>query len=137
MQMVKEDIGAILKGFERIACPAELCDRGFDLYSARAWDYPALLAAYSAGGRKCPRLSHPSLVHVTDATQPLGHSTSGSHEKYKSAERLAWEAENDCLPKFRRWILESGNAAETELDDCEAEAEAEVEAAGRRRTKLS
>ena len=68
-------------------------------------------------------------MHVTDATQPLGHSTSGSHQKYKSAERLAWEAEHDCLPRFRRWIIESGTAEETELDDCEKGAQAEVEEA--------
>ena len=129
MQMVKEDIDAILKGFERIACPAELCNRGFDLYSAQAWDYPALLAAYSAAGANARAYHIPSLVHVTDVTQPLGHSTSGSHEKYKSAERLAWEAENDCLPKFRRWMLECGMTSEVELAALEAEAEAEVEAA--------
>lgn len=129
LQMVKEDIGAILKGFERIACPAELCDRGFDLYSAKAWDYPALLAAYSAAGANARAYHIPSLVHVTDVTQPLGHSTSGSHEKYKSAERLAWEAENDCLPKFRRWMLECGMTGEVELAALEAEAEDEVEEA--------
>lgn len=129
MQMVKEDIHAILKGFERIECPAELCDRGFDLYSARAWDYPALLDAFCQAGEQA-RVHHiPSLIHVTELTQPLGHSTSGSQERYKDAERLAWEAENDCLPKFRSWILESGIAAASELDALEAEAASEVEAA--------
>lgn len=129
MQMVKEDIGAILKGFERIACPAELCDRGFDLYTAKAWDYPALLSAYSAAGDNARTFHIPSLVHVTDVTQPLGHSTSGSHEKYKTPERLAWEAENDCLPKFRFWIRENGIASEAELAEAEAEAKTEVEEA--------
>jgi 2-oxoisovalerate dehydrogenase E1 component len=129
MQMVKEDIHAILKGFERAECPAELCDRGFDLYSARAWDYPALLAAFAEAGEAARAHHVPSLIHVTDVTQPLGHSTSGSQERYKSPERLAWEAENDCLPRFRGWIIEMGVATAHELDALEAKAEAEVEAA--------
>jgi pyruvate/2-oxoglutarate/acetoin dehydrogenase E1 component/TPP-dependent pyruvate/acetoin dehydrogenase alpha subunit len=129
MQMVKEDIHAILKGFERIECPAELCDRGFDLYSARSWDYPALLAAFASAGDAARRYHIPSLVHVTDVTQPLGHSTSGSQERYKSPERIAWESENDCLPRFRGWMIEGGVATADELDALEAEAAAEVEAA--------
>ena len=116
MQMVKEDIHAILKGFERIACPAELCDRGFDLYSVPAWDYPALLAAFDEAGANARTHHIPSLIHVTEVTQPLGHSSSGSQERYKSAERIAWETENDCLPKFRSWILEQGAATAVELD---------------------
>jgi pyruvate/2-oxoglutarate/acetoin dehydrogenase E1 component/TPP-dependent pyruvate/acetoin dehydrogenase alpha subunit len=129
MQMVKEDIHAILKGFERAECPAELCDRGFDLYTARAWDYPALSAAFAEAGEAARRYHIPSLIHVTDVTQPLGHSTSGSHERYKSPERLAWESENDCLPRFRGWMIEGGVATADELDALEAKAGAEVEAA--------
>ena len=129
LQMVKEDIHAILKGFERIECPAELCDRGFDLYSVRGWDYPALLSAYAQAGGAARAHHVPALVHVTELTQPLGHSSSGSQEKYKSAERLAWEAGKDCLPIFRAWVLESGIAAEEELGALEAEVEAEVEEA--------
>jgi pyruvate/2-oxoglutarate/acetoin dehydrogenase E1 component/TPP-dependent pyruvate/acetoin dehydrogenase alpha subunit len=129
LQMVKEDIHAILKGFERIECPAELCDRGFDLYSVRGWDYPALLSAYAQAGRAARAHHIPALVHVTELTQPLGHSSSGSQEKYKSAERLAWEAGKDCLPIFRAWVLESGIAAEEELGALEAQAAEEVEEA--------
>lgn len=129
LQMVKEDIHAILKGFESSECPAELCGSGFDLYSARAWDYPALLAAYAQAGVAARERHVPAIVHVTEATQPLGHSSSGSQEKYKSAERLAWEAEKDCLPLFRAWILEQGIAAEAELGAMEAEASAEVDEA--------
>ena len=129
MQMVKEDIHAILKGFERIACPAELCDRGFDLYSVPAWDYPALLAAFDEAGANARTHHIPSLIHVTEVTQPLGHSSSGSQERYKSPERIAWEAENDCLPKFRRWILGQGVATAVELDALEVEVTAEVDAA--------
>jgi pyruvate/2-oxoglutarate/acetoin dehydrogenase E1 component/TPP-dependent pyruvate/acetoin dehydrogenase alpha subunit len=129
LQMVKEDIGALLKGFERPDCPAEACDSGYCLYSVPAWDYPALLAAYAEAGQAARTRHIPAIIHVTECTQPLGHSTSGSQEKYKSAERLAWEAENDCLPKFRGWILERGIAGESRLDALEAEASAEVEAA--------
>jgi len=115
MQMVKEDVGAILEGFRRIECPAELCDRGFDLYAEKAWDYPALLAAYAEAG-EAARVHHvPAIVHVAEATQPLGHSTSGSQEKYKEPPRLAWEAEHDCLRIFRAWILEKGISGEAEL----------------------
>jgi TPP-dependent pyruvate/acetoin dehydrogenase alpha subunit len=121
MQMVKEDVGAILEGFRRIECPAELCDRGFDIYTVKAWDYPALLSAYAEAGAAA-RLHHvPALVHVTEVTQPLGHSTSGSQEKYKSAERLAWESEKDCLRIFKAWILDNGIAGEAELGALEAE----------------
>ncbi len=128
-QMVKEDIHAILKGFERADCPAELCDRGFDLYSVRAWDYPGLVAAFEKAGSSARSFHVPSIIHVTEVTQPLGHSTSGSQERYKSPERLAWETENDCLPRFRAWILEGGHASEERLEEIEAEAEAEVESA--------
>jgi pyruvate/2-oxoglutarate/acetoin dehydrogenase E1 component len=122
-------VGAILEGFRRIECPAELCDRGFDIYTVKAWDYPALLSAYAEAGAAA-RLHHvPALVHVTEVTQPLGHSTSGSQEKYKSAERLAWESEKDCLRIFKAWILDNGIAGEAELGALEAEAEAEVEGA--------
>ena len=128
-QMVKENIYAILKGFERLPCPADECDRGFDLYSVPAWDYPALLASYKIAGETARQYHVPALVHVTDVTQPYGHSTSGSQERYKSAERLQWEAEFDCIRKFRQWMLENGVAKEAELAAAEAEESAFVEAA--------
>ena len=128
-QMVKENIYAILKGFERLPCPAEECDRGFDLYSVSAWDYPALLACFSKAGAIARKYHIPALVHATDLTQPLGHSTSGSQERYKSPERLQWEAEYDCLRKFREWILTNGVASETDLTAWEAEDYQFVEAA--------
>ena len=118
-QMVKENIYSILKGFERIACPAEECDRGFDLYSVPAWDYPALLATYIEAGAAARKYHIPALVHVTEATQPLGHSTSGSQERYKSPERLAWEAEMDCIRRYRAWLVENDIAAEPELEGLE------------------
>src|SRR5690606_22878690 len=87
-QMVKENISAILQGFQRVPCPAEQCDRGYDLYQVHAWDYPALLQTYAEAADTARKYHIPALVHVTEATQPQGHSTSGSHERYKSKERL-------------------------------------------------
>ena len=126
-QMVKENIYTILKGFERLPCPAEECDRGFDLYSVQAWDYPALLAVFSTAAETARKFHIPALVHTTHMTQPYGHSTSGSQERYKSPERLKWEAENDCIPKFKQWILENGIAQEKEMAAWEVEETQAVE----------
>ncbi len=127
-QMVKENIGDILRGFERDASqPAEKAERGYDHYTVRAWDYPALLETYAAAA-EIARLYHiPALVHVTEVTQPQGHSTSGSHERYKSRERLEWEAEFDCLKKMREWVVFNGVATEAELTALETEARDRVE----------
>ncbi len=126
--MVKENIGSILKGFERdLNLPAEMIERGYDLYSVRAWDYPALLETYRSAAEIARQYHIPALVHVTEVTQPQGHSTSGSHERYKSPERLAWEAEFDCLKKLRAWILEQGLATEAQLTTLETEDRERVE----------
>ncbi len=131
-QMVKENIYTILKGFERTPCPAEQCDRGYDLYTVPAWDYRALLVTYQAAAETAREYHIPALVHVTEVTQPLGHSTSGSHERYKSPERLAWEAEWDCIKKFREWITENGIADEAALTKLEEEEKQYVEEARKR-----
>ncbi len=121
-QMVKENIGAILKGFERDPhLPAERADHGYDLYSVRAWDYLALLETYTSAAEIARHYHIPALVHVTEVTQPQGHSTSGSHERYKNPERLQWEQDYDCLLKMREWMLETGVARESELAAMEAE----------------
>jgi 2-oxoisovalerate dehydrogenase E1 component len=127
-QMVKENIYSILKVFERIACPAEKCDRGFDLYSVNAWDYPALLNAYEEAGNAARKYHIPALVHVTEATQPLGHSTSGSQERYKNTERMDWETDHDCLKRYRTWLIEHKIAVYKELKTWEAEDLKTVEA---------
>ena len=120
-QMVKENIGEILRGFERDATqPAERAEHGYDCYTVRAWDYPALLATYAAAAETAREYHIPALVHVTEGTQPQGHSTSGSQERYKSAERLEWEQEFDCLRKMREWILQNDLVNEKELAACEA-----------------
>lgn len=120
-QMVKENIYAIMKGFEREPCPAEKCERGYDLYSVNAWDYPALIETYAKAAHVA-RVHHiPALVHVTEATQPLGHSTSGSHERYKTEERLEWETEHDCVARFRDMLILEEIAPEEQIIKWEEE----------------
>ncbi len=131
-QMVKENIHSILQGFERVQCPAEECDRGYDLYSVNAWDYPALLEVYRRASQIGREFHIPGLVHATEATQPLGHSTSGSHERYKTPERLDWEAEHDCIKRFRQWLVDEKHTTEAELDEWEKEDLETVEAASKR-----
>ena len=120
-QMVKENIYAILEGFRRDDCMEEDCERGFDLYQVRGWDYPALLETYRKASDVARRYHIPSLIHVTDLTQPQGHSTSGSHERYKSPERLKWEREYDCIRRMREWIIANDLASEAELAGMEKE----------------
>ncbi len=127
-QMVKENIGALLKGFERDPeAPPEKAERGYDLYTVPAWDYPALLETYRSAADIAREYHIPALVHVVDVTQPQGHSTSGSHERYKSPERLKWEQEFDCVTRMRRWILDSAIATDPELVAVEKEDQASVE----------
>jgi pyruvate/2-oxoglutarate/acetoin dehydrogenase E1 component/TPP-dependent pyruvate/acetoin dehydrogenase alpha subunit len=123
LQMVKANISALLQGFRRE--PGS--DDGFDIYVVRAWDYPALLETYRKAADNARTRHVPAVVHVIEVTQPQGHSTSGSHERYKSAERLRWEADHDCLLKMREWILAEEIATSAELDEVEQEAREEVE----------
>ena len=126
-QMVKENIFAILKGFEREPCLEEDCERGYDLYQVRGWDYPALYETYQSAAEITRRHHIPQLVHVIEVTQPQGHSTSGSHERYKSAERIKWEEEFDCVRKMRAWMIENRLASEKEISGWEAEDHESVE----------
>jgi len=126
-QMVKESIGAILSGFQRDPCPAEMCDRGYDLYSVHAWDYPALLETYATAAEIAREYHIPALVHVIDVTQPQGHSTSGSHERYKSPERLQWEKDFDGIKRMREWMLEKRITSDPELESAEEADRAAVE----------
>lgn len=119
-QMVKENIGALLKGFERDSnTPPDKASNGYDLYTVRAWDYPALLETYQTSARVARENHIPSLVHVVDVTQPQGHSTSGSHERYKSPERLKWEEEFDGLKRMRQWMITQRIVSAPELDSAE------------------
>lgn len=119
-QMVKENIGALLKGFERDPfAPKDKVQNGYDHYTVRAWDYPALLETYLTAAEIAREYHIPALVHVIDVTQPQGHSTSGSHERYKSPERLKWEEEFDGLKKMREWMITNRIIPGPELDALE------------------
>ena len=121
-QMVKENIGAILKGFERDAnLPPEKAEHGYNLYSVNAWDYPALVETYLSAAEIAREYHIPSLIHVTEVTQPQGHSTSGSHERYKTPERLKFEEEFDCVRRMREWIIKNRVISGPELDALEKE----------------
>jgi len=117
-QTTKESISEVLKGFVKDKDKPG----GILLYSCRGWDYPALLDMFDEGISVCRKDHVPVVFHVTELTQPQGHSTSGSHERYKSPERLAWEKEFDCNLKMREWIISTGIATAPELDQLEAEA---------------
>jgi pyruvate/2-oxoglutarate/acetoin dehydrogenase E1 component/TPP-dependent pyruvate/acetoin dehydrogenase alpha subunit len=114
-QMVKENISAILSGFQREPCPEPECLHGYDLYQVRGWDYPALLETYAAAAETAREYHIPALVHVVEVTQPQGHSTSGSHERYKTPERLKFEEEFDCIRKMREWMIENRVISDPEL----------------------
>jgi pyruvate/2-oxoglutarate/acetoin dehydrogenase E1 component/TPP-dependent pyruvate/acetoin dehydrogenase alpha subunit len=98
-----------------------------DIHVIRGWDYPALCDGYALVSENVRRAGRPALLHVTELTQPQGHSTSGSHERYKTRERLAWEAEHDCLARMRAWMVEAGIAADEELEAWEREDRTHVE----------
>ena len=116
-QTTKTDISKLFEGYKRTET-----ERGIELYKVKGWDYVELCKTYKAAAFLTRNDHVPSLVHVTELTQPLGHSTSGSHERYKSKERLAWEDEFDCNKKFKEWILTSEIATEEEIAAIEKEA---------------
>ena len=121
LQTTKEDISEILKGFQR-----EHGTNGYEIFKVRGWDYVALCETYERAIALCRNGHVPVLIHVTEMTQPQGHSTSGSHERYKTKERLAWEDENDCLVQMRKWMIASAIATEAEMDELEATAKKHV-----------
>ncbi|AMP99855.1 Transketolase [Pedobacter cryoconitis] len=109
-QTTKEDISEILKGFQR-----DENNAGYEIYKVKGWDYPALCETYQQAIQICRDEHVPVLIHVTEVTQPQGHSTSGSHERYKDKARLEWEKEFDCIRQMRLWMLESAIVTEEEL----------------------
>jgi len=123
-QMVKQDLSTILKGFGRWTGSCE----GFDLYTVSGCDYPALHQAYQQAAANARTDHVPAILHIIELTQPQGHSTSGSHERYKSKERLEWEVENDVLGCLRQLVLESGIVTDAGLAQMEAEDRQFVEA---------
>lgn len=110
IQTAKADISEALRGFQRNGD-----GNGIEIFRVRGWDYPALCEVYEQAARVAREQHIPCVVHVTEITQPQGHSTSGSHERYKSKERLEWEGDFDCNVKMRHWMLQSGIAQEDEL----------------------
>lgn len=117
-QIAKQDLSEVLSGFRRL----DGTRSGLDLYTARGWNYPELCELYLMAAEVVRRQHVPAVIHVNELTQPQGHSTSGAHERYKSAERLEWEKEWDCLRQMRLWMIADGIAGEDQLDEIEAAA---------------
>ena len=123
-QTTKGSISEILKGFE-----SEKDKPGIRIFKGKGWDYPGLVNLYEEGIAICREEHTPVLFHIEEVTQPQGHSTSGSHERYKSEERLKWEEEFDPIKKMREWMLETGIATAEELDKLAVETEEEAKEA--------
>ncbi len=118
LQTAKSSISEALKGFQ-----TDKAGKGLNIYTCKGWDYPGLVKTFADGVNECRKNQVPVLFHIQELTQPLGHSTSGSHERYKSAERLQWEKEADGLNHFKLWLLNSGNATYESLLQIEKKAE--------------
>lgn len=120
-QMVKENIHSVLQGFQREMNGRPKSQRGYELFQVRGWDYPALIETFASAAEIARTYHIPALVHVYDVTQPQGHSTSGSHERYKSPERLRFEEEYDCLRQFKAWMLDHKLATTKDFAEWESE----------------
>jgi pyruvate/2-oxoglutarate/acetoin dehydrogenase E1 component/TPP-dependent pyruvate/acetoin dehydrogenase alpha subunit len=116
-QTTKSSISKALAGLQRNDDEA-----GLEIMVVKGWDYPALIETYQRAAEICRKEQVPVLVHVTELTQPQGHSTSGSHERYKSKQRLKWEHDRDCNLHFRDWILRNGYSTDEELEKIETDA---------------
>ena len=125
-QTTKQNLSSILSGFK-----TDKFGTGIELITVNGWDYPALINAYKKAAEVCRKKHTPVVVHVKELTQPQGHSTSGSHERYKSKDRLAWEIEHDCVTKMRMWMLDNKIAEEEEIASLEKQAQIEVKEAKR------
>lgn len=120
-QTTKENISEILKGFQR-----DSQNKGYEILTVLGWDYAALVGTYQKAAQIAREEHIPVLIHVRELTQPQGHSTSGSHERYKNEERLAWEAEFDCLAQMRLWMIANNIATAEEIDEINKETKKEV-----------
>jgi len=121
IQTTKEDISILLQGFQR-----DENTEGYEIMTVQGWDYPALIETYEKADHLARKHHVPVIIHVKELTQPQGHSTSGSHERYKSEERLNWERDHDCNKKFRAWILENNIGEHEELLELERAIKKEV-----------
>jgi len=115
-QTTKENISEILKGFQRTDNT-----NGYEILRVKGWNYPELIDVYQRAGQISRKEHVPVLIHVLELTQPQGHSTSGSHERYKDKDRLAWETEYDCNAQMRQWMIDNGIATDEELTVLEKE----------------
>lgn len=120
-QTTKESISEILKGFQR-----DENHNGYEIFTVNGWDFPELIATYQKAADIAREQHIPVLIHVKELTQPQGHSTSGSHERYKNADRLAWEQQFDCISQMKNWMIASNIATENELNAIDEEAKKEV-----------
>lgn len=121
-QTAKENIGAILGGFQ-----SDENGKALEIFTAKGWDYAELCLTYQKAIEICRTQHTPVVIHVNEMTQPQGHSTSGSHERYKSKERLEWETEFDCIHKMREWMETNAIATAEELNALEADWKKEVQ----------
>jgi len=121
-QHTKADVGSLLSGFER----SEGGKSGYRIHRVKGYDYPALVDVYVKAANEARQHHIPQLIHVTDVTQPQGHSTSGSHERYKSKERLQWEIDSDCITHMRNWIIQQGYATANQMDEIDNQAVTEA-----------
>ena len=122
--------GSISKALAGLAYEEET--NGIEIYAVKGWDYPALVELYPRVAKRVRKLHRTALVHVSELTQPNGHSTSGSHERYKPTERLEWEKTWDCLRQFRHYLIGAGIAEAADLDELDRRAKKEIAAARRR-----
>lgn len=122
-QTTKESISEALSGMQRTEEKA-----GYDIFVTKGWDYVHLCETYEKAIKICREKHVPVLIHVQEVNQPQGHSTSGSHERYKSEERLQWEQDFDCIEKFKAFIIDSEIATEEELNTIEKEVKKDVSA---------
>ena len=127
LQTTKGSISEVLKGFE-----VDKENRGYNIYRLKGWDYATLVKTYRQAIKKVRETHIPAIFHIEELTQPQGHSTSGSHERYKSKKRLAWEQDHDCLKQMRAWLEKKKIATIDELEEIEQNAKKEVFAAKKR-----
>lgn len=120
-QTTKENISEILKGFQR-----DENNNGYEIITVKGWDYPSLIDVYQKAAKIAREEHVPVLIHVRELTQPQGHSTSGSHERYKNADRLAWETEFDCLKQMKKWLIDNGFSTEENLDSIASQSKKDV-----------
>ena len=127
-QMVKGNISDLLSGFQRENGNSQ----GFDLYQVKGWDYETLINSYKKAEENARSIHIPAIIHVCELVQPQGHSTSGSHERYKSKERLKWEKDHDGLMKFRAWIIQNNISSSEDLIQIETDAREIIEISRKR-----